>query len=60
LTVPPRHLPRDRNADYGRDFRHHAGRIGIDAIATLDVRAKGKIAVAERVDRALRARVSTT
>src|SRR6266702_8266214 len=25
----PRHLPRDRDAAYGRDFRQRAGRIGI-------------------------------
>jgi transposase InsO family protein len=30
----PRHLLRDRDAVYGRDFRQRAGRIGIDAIAT--------------------------
>ena len=30
----PRHLPRDRDAAYGRDFRQCARRIGIDAIAT--------------------------
>ena len=30
----PRHLLRDRDAVYGRDFRRRARRIGIDAIAT--------------------------
>ena len=30
----PRHLLRDRDALYGRDFRQRARRIGIDAIAT--------------------------
>jgi putative transposase len=30
----PRHLLRDRDAVYGRDFRQRARRIGIDAIAT--------------------------
>src|SRR5438270_5808515 len=30
----PRHLLRDRDAVYGRDFRRRAGQIGIDAIAT--------------------------
>jgi transposase InsO family protein len=30
----PRHLLRDRDAVYSRDFRAHANRIGIDAIAT--------------------------
>jgi len=30
----PRHLLRDRDAVYGRDFRQRARRLGIDAIAT--------------------------
>ena len=30
----PRHLRRDRDAVYGRDFRQRARRIGIDAIAS--------------------------
>ena len=30
----PRHLLRDRDAAYGRDFRRRARRIGVDAIAT--------------------------
>jgi transposase InsO family protein len=30
----PRHLLRDRDAVYGREFRQRASRIGIDAIAT--------------------------
>ena len=30
----PRHLLRDRDAVYGRDFRQRARRVGIDAIAT--------------------------
>jgi transposase InsO family protein len=44
----PRHLRRDRDAIYGRDFRRQAGRIGIDAIAT-PVRAPKANAIAERV-----------
>jgi hypothetical protein len=30
----PRHLLRDRDAVYGRDFRQRSHRIGIDAIAS--------------------------
>jgi hypothetical protein len=30
----PRHLLRDRDAVYGRNFRKRAQRIGVDAIAT--------------------------
>jgi hypothetical protein len=30
----PRHLLRDRDTVYGRDFRQRALRIGVDAIAT--------------------------
>ena len=49
----PRHLLRDRDAVYGRDFRRRARRIGIDAIAT-PVRAPRANAVAERVIGTLR------
>ena len=49
----PRHLLRDRDAVYGRDFRQRAQRIGIDAIAT-PVRAPRANAVAERVIGTLR------
>ena len=44
----PRHLLRDRDAVYGRDFRQRARRIGIDAIAT-PVRSPRANAVVERV-----------
>lgn len=36
----PRHLLRDRDAVYGRDFHEQARRIGADAIATPVVRAR--------------------
>jgi len=49
----PRHLLRDRDAVYGRDFRARAERIGIDAIAT-PIRAPKANAVAERVIGTLR------
>ncbi len=49
----PRHLLRDRDAVYGRDFRARAERIGSDAIAT-PVRAPKANAVAERVIGTLR------
>jgi putative transposase len=49
----PRHLLRDRDAVYGRDFRRHARRIGIDAIAT-PVRSPRANAVIERVIGTLR------
>jgi len=49
----PRHLLRDRDAVYGRDFRRRARRIGIDAIAT-PVRSPQANAVAERVIGTLR------
>jgi len=49
----PRHLLRDRDAVYGRDFRARAERIGMDAIAT-PVRAPRANAVAERVIGTLR------
>jgi transposase InsO family protein len=49
----PRHLLRDRDAVYGRDFRQRARRIGIDAVAT-PVRAPKANAVAERVIGTLR------
>ena len=42
----PRHVLRDRDAVYGRDFRQRASRIGIDAIAT-PVRSPRANAVAE-------------
>src|SRR5262249_5371141 len=44
----PRHLLRDRDAVYGRDFRQRTRRIGIDAI-TIPVRSPHTNAVAERV-----------
>jgi transposase InsO family protein len=49
----PRHLLRDRDAVYGRDFRQRARRIGIDAIAT-PVRSPRANATAERVIGTLR------
>ena len=49
----PRHLLRDRDAVYGRDFRQRARRIGIDAIAT-PVRSPRANAVIERVIGTLR------
>ena len=49
----PRHLLRDRDAVYGRDFRARAERIGIDAIAT-PVASPRANAVAERVIGTLR------
>jgi len=49
----PRHLLRDRDAVYGRDFRARADRIGIDAIAT-PIRAPKANAVVERVIGTLR------
>src|ERR671929_699957 len=49
----PRHLLRDRDAVYGRDFRQRARRIGIDAIAT-PIRAPRANAVVERVIGTLR------
>jgi transposase InsO family protein len=49
----PRHLLRDRDAVYGREFRRRAQRIGIDAIAT-PVRSPRANAVAERVIGTLR------
>ena len=49
----PRHLLRDRDAIYGRDFRARAERVGIDAIAT-PVRSPRANAVAERVIGTLR------
>ena len=49
----PRHLLRDRDGVYGRDFRQRAKRIGIDAIAT-PVRAPRANAVVERVIGTLR------
>jgi transposase InsO family protein len=49
----PRHLLRDRDAVYGREFRKRAQRIGIDAIAT-PVRAPKANAIAERLIGTLR------
>ena len=49
----PRHLLRDRDAVYGRDFRQRAQRISIDAIATPIHAPKGN-AIAERVIGTLR------
>jgi len=49
----PRHLLRDRDAVYGRDFRNRAGRIGIDAIAT-PIHAPKANAIAERAIGTLR------
>ena len=49
----PRHLLRDRDAVYGRDFRQRARRIGIDPIATA-VRSPRANAIAERVIGTLR------
>src|SRR5438270_2403494 len=48
-----RHLLRDRDAVYGREFRQRARRIGIDAIAT-PVRSPGANAIVERVIGTLR------
>src|SRR5439155_12625913 len=49
----PRHLLRDHDAAYGRDFPQRARRIGIDAIATPVARPRAN-AVAERVIGTLR------
>src|SRR5712692_4373747 len=49
----PRHLLRDRDRVYGRDFRQRTRRIGIDAIAT-PVRSPRANAVVERVIGTLR------
>jgi len=49
----PRHLLRDRDAVYGRDFRKRARRIGIDAIST-PIHAPKANAIAERVIGTLR------
>jgi transposase InsO family protein len=49
----PRHLLRDRDAIYGREFRHRARRIGIDAVTT-PIHAPKVNAVAERVIGTLR------
>ena len=49
----PRHLLRDRDAVYGRDFRQRARRIGIDAIAT-PIRSPRANAIVERVIGTLR------
>jgi transposase InsO family protein len=49
----PRHLLRDRDAVYGRDFRQRARRVGIDSIAT-PIRTPRANAVIERVIGTLR------
>jgi transposase InsO family protein len=49
----PRHLLRDRDAVYGRDFQRRAQRIGIDSIVT-PIHAPKANAVAERVIGTLR------
>jgi hypothetical protein len=49
----PRHLLRDRDAVYSRDFRNRAQRIGIDAIAT-PIHAPKANAIAELVIGTLR------
>jgi transposase InsO family protein len=49
----PRHLLRDRDGVYGRDFRQRAGRIGIEAVAT-PIRSPWVNAVVERVIGTLR------
>ena len=49
----PRHLLRDRDAVYGREFRQRARRIGIDAVAT-PIHAPKANAIAERVIGTLR------
>ena len=49
----PRHLLRDRDAVYGRDFRQRARRIGIDAIAS-PIHSPMANAIAERVIGTLR------
>jgi transposase InsO family protein len=49
----PRHLLRDRDAVYRRDFRQRARRIGVDAIAT-PIHSPRANAVAERVIGTLR------
>ena len=49
----PRHMLRDRDAVYGRDFRKRAGHIFIDAVAT-PIHAPKTNAIAERVIRTLR------
>ena len=51
--LKPRHLLRDHDAVYGRDFRRQARRIGIGAIAT-PVRSPRANAVIERVIGTLR------
>jgi putative transposase len=55
----PRHLLRDRDAVYGREFRQRARRIGIDAVATA-IHAPMANAIAERVIGTLRENVWTT
>ncbi len=49
----PRHLLRDRDAVYGRDFRQRAQRIGIDSIVT-PIHAPKANAIIERVIGTLR------
>ena len=49
----PRHLLRDRDAVYGREFRKRTRRIGIDAVST-PIHAPKANAIAERVIGTLR------
>ena len=49
----PRHLLRDRDAVYGREFRNCARRIGVDAVST-PIHAPKANAIAERVIGTLR------
>jgi transposase InsO family protein len=49
----PRHLLRDRDAAYGRDFRHRARRIGIDTISS-PIHSPKANAIAERAIGTLR------
>jgi transposase InsO family protein len=49
----PRHLIRDRDRVYGRDFREQARRIGIDSVVT-PIRAPRANAIVERVIGTLR------
>jgi transposase InsO family protein len=51
--LKPRHLLRDHDAVYGRDFRERAERIGVDAIIS-PIHAPKANAIAERVIGTLR------
>jgi hypothetical protein len=55
----PRHLLRDRDAVYGREFRKRTRRIGIDAVST-PIHAPKANAIAERVIGTLAENVWTT